>query len=102
MAKEEMVDLKPKAEKISEEHLKEMQSIVNASNGIQFSIGKLEAQKHNLLHDLAVTHDKISLFQDTLTKEYGTYNINLSDGTINREQENPSSNGVEKPQVDEK
>ena len=27
--KEELVDLKPKADKISEEHLKEMQEVVN-------------------------------------------------------------------------
>ena len=68
---------------ISEEHLKELQKIVNNINGIQFNIGKIEAQKHTLLHDLAITQDKIGLMQDTLMKEYGNYDVNLTDGAIN-------------------
>jgi hypothetical protein len=83
MAKEKTVDLKPKVEKISEEHLRELQKIVNNINGIQFNIGKIEAQKHTLLHDLAVTQDKVGLMQDALMKEYGSYDVNLTDGTIN-------------------
>ena len=34
MAKEKTVELKTKAEKVSEEHLKELQNIVNAINNI--------------------------------------------------------------------
>ncbi len=83
MAKEKTVELKPKAEKISEEHLKELQKIVNNINGLQFNIGKIETQKHTMLHDLAITQDRIALMQDTLTKEYGSYDVNLNDGSIN-------------------
>jgi len=36
MKKEKMVDLKPKADKISEEHLKEMQEIVNITNNSKY------------------------------------------------------------------
>ena len=36
-----------------------------------------------MLHDLAVGQDKISLMQETLMKEYGNYDVNISDGTIN-------------------
>jgi len=39
--------------------------------------------KHETLHRLATVKDKITLFQDTLTKEYGTFDVNLDDGTIN-------------------
>ena len=46
MAKEKMVDLKPKADKISDKHLKELQDILNMTNNIQFKIGQLEGQKH--------------------------------------------------------
>ena len=70
-------------EKISSEHLEKIQKIVNIINGIQFNIGKLEARKHELLHDYTSFQDKITLFQDTLQKEYGTYDVNLDDGTIN-------------------
>ena len=83
MAKEKTVELKPKAEKISEEHLKQLQQIVNSINGIQFNIGKIESQKHTLLHDLAKTQDRITLMQDMLVKEYGNYDVSLTDGTIN-------------------
>ena len=81
--KEKEVELKPKAEKISEEHLKELQQIVNNINQLQYNVGKIEAQKHAMLHDLAVGQDKISLMQETLMKEYGNYDVNISDGTIN-------------------
>ncbi len=71
--KDKVVELKTKAEKISDEHLKELQSIINNINMCQINIGKLEAQKHKLIHDLV----------HTLKKEYGTYDVNISDGKIN-------------------
>ena len=81
--KEKEVELKPRVEKISGEHLKELQQIVNRINGTQFNIGKIEMQKHTLLHDLAVAQDKVAIMQDTLMKEYGSYDVNLNDGSIN-------------------
>ena len=81
--KEKEIELKPRAEKISTDHLHELQNIVNVLNGIQFNIGKMEAQKHKLLHDLASTQDKITLLQERMVKEYGTFDINIDDGTIN-------------------
>ena len=57
--KEDMVDLKPKVDKISSEHLKELQEIVNIVNNIQFNIGKIEGQKHTLLHELVLSQNKI-------------------------------------------
>jgi hypothetical protein len=87
MKKEKMVDLKPKGEKISDEHLKELQGILNTTNNIQFKIGQLEGQKHTLLHELGLTQKKIVDMQDKLAKEYGTFDINVTDGTINREKD---------------
>ena len=52
MAKSKTVDLKPKADKISEEQLKSLQNLVSGINKLQFDIGTLESQKHNLLHTL--------------------------------------------------
>tara|TARA_R110002020_G_scaffold20_1_gene176 strand:- start:224 stop:493 length:270 start_codon:yes stop_codon:yes gene_type:complete len=83
MAKEKIVELKTKVEKISDEHLNELQGIINTINQTQIQIGKLEGQKHNLLHDLAITQNKVSVMQDTLNKEYGTDDVNIVDGTIN-------------------
>ena len=82
--KEKLVDLKPEADKISDEHLKELQEIVNTINNAQFNIGKIEGQKHSLLHELGAAQGKILKLQETFTKEYGSTDINIKDGTIDR------------------
>ena len=87
MAKEKMVDLKPKVDKISDKHLEELQGILNITNNLQYNIGKLEGQKHNLLHELSITQKRIIDMQDMLSKEYGTYDVNIADGTINRKKD---------------
>ena len=81
--KEKLVDLKPKVDKISDEHLKELQEIVNIINNVQFNIGQLEGQKHNLLHELGLSQNKVVVMQNKLNKEYGSFDINIKDGTIN-------------------
>ena len=81
--KEEMVDLKPKAERITEEQLTELQGLVNDNNTLAFKIGGLETQKHMLVHDHAQVQGKISNMQAKFQEEYGTFDINLKDGTIN-------------------
>ena len=78
-----MVDLKPKAEKITDEQLKMLQQVVNDNNAIQFKVGALEAQKHELMHKQVGVQEKIVQLQDTFSEEYGTFDINLTDGTIN-------------------
>ena len=85
--KEKLVDLKAKVEKISDEHLKDIQEKVNMVNNLQYNIGQVEAQKHNLLHELALAQNKIIEMQDVLQKEYGTNDINIADGTINWEKD---------------
>ena len=81
--KEKEIELKVKAEKISEEHLKELQGIINNINQTQIQIGKIEAQKHSLLHDLSMTQNRVAEMQDILNKEYGTDDVNIVNGTIN-------------------
>jgi hypothetical protein len=78
MKKEKMVDLKPKVDKISK-----VQKVINLINNVQFNIGKIESQKHNLLHELSGVQKQIIEMQDMFTKEYGTHDINVNDGTIN-------------------
>ena len=87
MKKEKIVDLKPKVDKISDKHLEELQSILNITNNLQYNIGKLEGQKHNLLHELSITQKRIVDMQDVLSKEYGTYDVNIADGTINKKED---------------
>ena len=81
--KEKTVELKPKVEKISKEHLDKLQKVVNTINGIQFNIGKVETQKHNLLHELSTLQQDVTDVRDLLKKEYGCEDVNVVDGTIN-------------------
>ena len=77
------IELKVKAEKVSDKHLQQMQQTVNTVNQLQFNIGKIESQKHTLLHNLSITQDRINVLQDTLMKEYGSVDIDLETGEIN-------------------
>jgi hypothetical protein len=88
----EMVDLKPKAEKVTVEQLGKLQQVVNNINGIQFEVGKIEAQKHSYLHKLSELQDAIALMQEELNKDYGTFDVDLKDGTINYPEDGESRN----------
>jgi len=78
--KNKVVDLKPEA--ISKDQLERVQNIVGAINKLHADIGKIEAQKHNLLHTLAQGNDQLNEVQEEIRKEYGEVNINIQDGTI--------------------
>ena len=86
--KEKLIDLKPKAEKVTKEQLEKIQSIVDRINQAQMNIGQLESRKHQLLHMIAGVNDELSLLQGELENEYGTNDINITDGTINYPKEN--------------
>ena len=90
--KEKVVDLKPKAEKVTEKQLTQIQSIVDRINNAQMNIGQLEARKHQVLHMIAGTNDELTLLQNKLQEEYGTNDVNIQDGTINYPTENGEVN----------
>ena len=90
--KEKVVDLKPKAEKVTEKQLTKIQSIVDRINNAQMNIGQLEARKHQVLHMIAGVNDELTLMQGELEKEYGTADVNIQDGIINYPAENGEIN----------
>ena len=81
--KEEVVDLKPKAEKISKEHLEALHKAVNGINRLHFNIGKIESQKFMIMGQLQSAQSAVSGLQELFLNEYGSYDVNLEDGTIN-------------------
>jgi len=83
--KEKIVDLKPKAEKITDEQLKKVQGVVNTLNRAQLELGMMETKKHSLLHTIATIQDQLTLMQSEFEKEYGTNDINIQTGEINYE-----------------
>ena len=80
--KEEIIDLKPKAEKITKEQLEDIQKIINNINMSELEIGRIETRKHRILHSIAVLNDKLTLIQSEFEKEYGTSDINIQTGEI--------------------
>ena len=81
-----------KPEKVTEEQLNKIQTIVDKINQTQMNIGQLEARKHQALHFLAGTNDELGLLQNELNEAYGTNDVNIQDGTINYPKENGEVN----------
>ena len=78
--KEKLVDLKP--EKITDEQLNKIQTIVSNINKAQMEIGRYEAGKHTLLHTVQSLQSELKVVQDELEKDYGTVNVNIETGAI--------------------
>jgi len=77
----ELKGIKP--EKITTEQLTKVQDTVNGINRAQLEIGSLEMKKHEMMHGIAGFRDELTLLQTEFDKEYGTFDINIQDGTIN-------------------
>ena len=86
--KEKVINLKP--EKISDEQLQKVQQVVNVMNRSQMDLGILETRKHSMLHNVTAIQDQLTVIQGEFEKEYGTYDINIQDGTINYKEDEPS------------
>ena len=43
----------------------------------------LELKKHEMMHNIAGLRDELTLLQTEFEKDYGTFDINIQDGTIN-------------------
>ena len=76
-----------KPTKISNEHLSKMQEIINNLNRGQMEIGSLETRKHGLLNHVVSFQNDLGSLQEELSKEYGTANINIHTGEINRDEQ---------------
>ena len=87
----EVIDF-TKPEKISQEHLEEVQKVVNAINRAQLDLGQMDVRKHSALHFIAERNDELVIMRDKFEKEYGTTDINLETGVINYTEENGEAN----------
>jgi len=77
----ELKGIKP--EKITAEQLEKVQNTVNGINRAQLEIGSIELKKHEMMHQIAGLRDELTLLQGEFEKDYGTFDINIQDGTIN-------------------
>ena len=86
----ELTGVKP--EKITDEQLAKVQDTVNGVNRVQLEIGNLEVKKHEMMHQAAGLRQDLAALQGEFEKEYGTFDINIQDGTINYPKENGEVN----------
>jgi len=77
----ELKGIKP--EKITDEQLKKVQEAVNSINRSQLEVGSLELKKHEMMHGIAGLREGLTVLQAEFEKDYGTFDINIQDGTIN-------------------
>ena len=82
----ELKGIKP--EKITDEQLNKVQDTVNNLNRSQLEIGSMEVKKHEIMHQIAGLRDELTVLQGEFEKAYGTYDVNIQDGTINYPKEN--------------
>ena len=86
----ELKGIKP--EKITDEQLEKVQTTVNNINRQQLEIGSIEVKKHELMHSIASFREELTVLQVEFENDYGTFDINIQDGTINYEKENGEAN----------
>ena len=77
----ELKGIKP--EKITADQLEKVQNTVNSLNRSQLEIGSMELKKHEMMHRIAGLKDELTLLQSEFEKDYGTFDINIQDGTVN-------------------
>tara|TARA_R110002167_G_scaffold106551_1_gene273134 strand:+ start:1770 stop:2066 length:297 start_codon:yes stop_codon:yes gene_type:complete len=77
----ELKGIKP--EKITDEQLNKVQDTVNSINRAQLEVGSLEIKKHEIMHGVNGFREELTSLQTEFEKEYGTFDINIQDGTIN-------------------
>ena len=81
-----------KPEKVTEKQLQTIQNLLNGINRWQLEIGSIETQKHELMHRVGGLKEALSTMQKELEKDYGTFDVNIQDGTINYTKENGEVN----------
>ena len=76
-----------KPEKVTNEQLNEIQTLVGNMNKGQMNLGNLVMQKHRILHAITNLESKFVEVRESLKKEYGTDDVNIQTGVINYEKD---------------
>ena len=82
----ELTGVKP--EKITDEQLQKVQTLINDINRSQMELGQMETKKHAILHHISSLQEAIGGVREEFEKEYGTSDVNIQDGIINYPKEN--------------
>jgi regulator of replication initiation timing len=80
---------KKKVKSLTSDELTTVQNYVTAINQTQMQIGGLEAQKHDLVQQMTMIRTELQKVQGELQEKYGEVSINLADGTLTENADNP-------------
>lgn len=80
---------KKKVKSLTSDELTTVQNYVTAINQTQMQIGGLEAQKHDLVQQMTMIRTELQKVQGELQEKYGDVSINLADGTLTENADNP-------------
>ena len=90
---EKVIDLAPKAEKITDEQLNKVRSTVGTMDHLTMELGRMDVQKHGLLKGLENIQTELDNLREEFKKDYGTDNVNIQTGIIAHPPENPNTEG---------
>ena len=86
--KEDIVDLNPKPEKVTDVQLKKIQDVVSHINRLQMEIGMMETRKAYIIRTINTSQDQLGVVQKEVEKDYGTTDIDIQTGVIKYPEEN--------------
>ena len=82
---EKVIDLKPNAEKVSDQQLERLQKAIGSINRAKADLGSLEIQKYSIISVIQELNGVLTELREEFKKDYGTDNININDGSIIKE-----------------
>lgn len=74
--------------KLNEKELKSLQENVSKLNQVHIELGRLENQKHKILHQVNEIESMFDELQKELEEKYGKVNINIETGQFEEIKEN--------------
>ena len=74
--------------KLTEDELKSLQENVSKLNQVHIELGRLENQKHKILHEVNDIEKLFDELQKNLEDKYGKVSIHIDNGELTEIQEN--------------
>tara|TARA_R100001369_G_scaffold91579_1_gene133252 strand:- start:1626 stop:1871 length:246 start_codon:yes stop_codon:yes gene_type:complete len=77
-----------KAKNLTKSELKTLQEYVGKINQVHIELGRLENQKHKILHNMEDLDNDFAELQKEIEDKYGKVSINIEDGVLSEIKEN--------------
>ena len=90
--KEELVDLTPKSEKVTDKELEDLQAVIRSIDRLTIDVGRIETQKFALMTAMQKVQGEIEEKRTEFLAKYGTDNVNIQTGEIAYAPENGQAN----------